>query len=641
MINTPGLAQPQDPQSSASPLVPRRNPTLVQRIAKRIFPMLPDYGPQEVDTNNTQTGLVSSMVNALWERYFKYEITRERIYKDVDAMDDASEEVSIALDTIASNICTSEEGQQVSFIVRVKGLQQSTEAPKPNKLMKQSGLQNEMGEENMDGPSQKSKITTAQAQKAQDVIDKTITTARLHQAVRPMARNLLKYGDAFSEIVINKKGEIVKLAQLPARTMQRNEDLKGNFIINKPEYGDDGKCRNKLGSTAFQQIDPDSNKVLAAFWPWQIVHTRLNWNGYDPYGKSMLRVSRLTWRRLKAIEETLIIGRMTRDLMKLVFHVDTTNLAPDQAAVVLQRFEESVTNKIAVGSKSEQPYSVMTDFFLNDGYVRVNGQSMPMRTRIESIDPRNEGLHNITDIQYIQRKLIATLWVPPAHLSFEQEINGKNTLGQQDVQYVRKLRDVQGLMSESLEQVFDTAFILAGIDPELVEYEISWPSLKAIDDLTAATAEKERALADAVYLGNSQQNGTPVIDPYWIMKHRLDMEDEEIEIMQSRMKAIQDEQDQADQDKQEQMFQRQIQLAKANKTGTADGKAKQDGNGGPPAGRKRPIAAENTMLFDTIKKMTTEIVAEDLEQIYTTQLDNLNLANDLADSMEALRFTKK
>lgn len=471
--------------------MPRRNPGLIRRIAAAIFSASPNYGPQPTDRETTGTGIVSEGLISLYDRQFKFDVTRRATYKDVEEIDQASEEASVALDTIANNVCTAEDGVQMSIQVM------------------------------------------AEDQEVQDVIDKVIQTCKLHFKLPAIVRNLIKYGDYFGEIVVNANLEIVNLKNLPPITMFRNETLTGQLLTGEPKYDPkSGKVMNGSEECAFEQKTEATGQLIATFWPWQMLHIRLNHDGYSPYGRSHLRVARVTYKKLKAIEESLIVGRLTREYQKLIFYLDVTGLSKPEAAAALKEFQRNVMQRQHVDGSRENPFSVMTDFFVTTGWIKMGNNVSPRQTKIDIIDPKNVGVHDITDVEYLQRKYTAALRVPRAHLGFEKDVNSKSTLTIQDVQYVRMLRSIQQEIGKGLEQVFDTALVLAGMDPEQCDYEVVWPALSGVDQVNAAQAELARAQGDQVYAM------IDVIDPMWIQQHRFNLTDEEIDEINKRIQVI-------------------------------------------------------------------------------------------------------
>ncbi len=687
-IAPPGTEGPNRSLSPAD-LMPRRQPSLIRRISEFFFHANPRTGPQPQDQNTTETGIVSEGLVSLYDRQFKFDVTRRATYKDVEEIDQASEEASVALDTITNNVTTSDDGVQMSFQV------------------------------------------FARNPKVLNILDEVIAICKLHERVRPMVRNLVKYGDMFAETVINENGEVVDVKQLPPITMFRNEDLTGNLILGEPRYDKkSGKVLNGSEECAFEQKAESTGAMLATFWPWQVIHIRLNHDGFSPYGKSHLRVARITYKKLKALEESLIVGRLTRDILKLVFYVDTTGLPPNERRRALQDFQMAVMQRMHVDGRRENPFSVMTDFFVSSGWIKLGQQIQPMQTKVDVIDPKNVGIHDITDIEYLHRKFTAALRVPRAHLGFEKDINSKSTLcltgdtkislldgrevpiidlvqeyndgkenwvysvdqktlkikpgkiewaaqtsplrqvwkvildsgesfratathpcmmrdgtyrpvadlrvgdglmplyrkvsskeikdelegyemiqepstgvwnythrvvksanswasvrhhkdsdvskttsiinhkiiaieyageepvyditvGEwhnfaltvgifvhnsiQDVQYVRFLRDIQQIIGQGLKQLFDIALILADIDPEQTEYEISWPALSAVDQVNAAQSELYRAQAHAIYANPPFD----AIDGRWAQQHVFNMNDEEMDEIEERIEQAQ------------------------------------------------------------------------------------------------------
>jgi Bacteriophage T4-like portal protein (Gp20) len=316
---------------------------------------------------------------------------------------------------------------------------------------------------------------------------------------------------------------------------------------------------NEPEQCAFDQRDSeDEDVVVAAFYPWQIVHARLNWDGFSAYGRSHVRVSRSTWKKLRALEEAMVIARLTRAYMKLVFYIDSTGLGPAEKQRLVQDFKRAVQTRGRIDNKRDANFQVMTDFFMTSGYVNFQNQPLAQLSKIDVIDPKNGDLHQIDDVHFLHRKFVSTLRVPPAHMGYERELNAKATLTQQDVQYVRYLRSLQQLVGQALEQVYDTALALRGIDPSTAEYRIAWPMLKATDELSAAQAYLFKAQGDAIYLGASQVNTKPVIDPRWVMEERLDLNLEDIEELEGRLEEqkqqdLKDQQDQAQMQHQQQM----------------------------------------------------------------------------------------
>jgi hypothetical protein len=382
---TPDIGAATNPET----LMPQRNPNLIQRIAAAIFRSQPQYGPQPPQQQTTASGVTVQALQSVFDQYFRSQSDRLATYKDADEMDDTSEEVSVALDTIADNATTSEDGQQMSFSV------------------------------------------TSDDERVNAIVDQVTGDADLHKAVYHMTRNLVKYGDMFGEIVVNGESQVVEFRQLPPSTMFRNQDSKGQFLIAKPLYDKaTGACLNERRECAFEQIAEDVQTVVAAFWPWQITHARLNFDGFKPYGKSHLRVTRIIWKKLKAIDEALIIARLARAYPKYKYFVDTTGLAPAEKDKALRDFQYSVNQRQAIDGRREQVYWILSDIFIAKNKLRTqDGGFSENATDVSVLESRGDTVYQIADIKdYLHRKLLTTLRVPPAHMGWEEQVNAKATL---------------------------------------------------------------------------------------------------------------------------------------------------------------------------------------------------------------------
>lgn len=574
-------------------LTPKRHGGLVNRVMGFFARYQRDIGPQESEQQTTQTGTVVDSVERNLGQEFFLSDNRILIYRDVDEMDSKSEEVSVALDIISDNSVTSDDGVQQSFQITAKDL------------------------------------------KVQKVLDRAAAVCNLHTAIKPLIRNLVKYGDSFNEIVVNSDMELASLRQLPPETMLRNQDLHGNLLMGAPKYDAQDVCTNVKGECAYEQTDPeDTRKVVAAFWPWQIIHIRLNHDGFSPYGRSELRTARHAWKRLRAIEDAMVVARLTRAYLKLVHYLDGSGLAPDERDEMLRRYKQNLTLRKRQDSERAAPFQVMTDLFVTTGSVVLNGQVTEVRSKIEPIDPRSSDVHEIADIEYLHKKLLATLRVPPAHMGFEKEVNAKSTLTMQDVQFVRWLRALQQLVGQALEQFFDIALALEGIDPASAEYTISWPMLKATDELSGAQALFAKAQAVALLLGNSQQNGTPVVTPRWVLENILKEPSDDIEEVLKELEELKQQQQQEQQAQQDMAHQRQMELNEQSATLQAKNQPPAPTK---PAAKKRPVAQEVGDFSRLLAARVTELLEPDLDSFSRDQRVTLERFRSLTQDHRELQ----
>jgi hypothetical protein len=439
-------------------------------------------GPQPSERDTSETGVTN--VDAIAQQRTIYQLgarTRQGVYADADEMDHTPE-FTRSLHTIANNVCASEDGEQQSFAVECE----------------------DAG--------------------ALAVLDEVVEQADLHRMMPSWTRRTVKYGDGFAEIVVNGDLDVVGIKQLSSGTMNRNEDEFGNLRLGEPAY-DGATCTNDRDFCAFDQTDKQGKNVVAGFYPWQIVHTRLFWDGVALYGVSLADAGRNKWRQLNSLENSMVIARVTRAYLKLIVYADRTGKSDAEAKAMLQQIQKALSQTgPSTDQKRNHELSVLDNIFMTTGYVRPAGSSeaKPNLTKVDLIDPKNEGLTSLDDVLHHHRQYTSSLFVPRSLIGFEEDVNAKATLSGEALQFARFLRSTQGLMGAGLEQVFDTALILKGYDPDQVDYEINWPVISSEDEQQMAVANFQQAQADDIYL----QAGA--IDKVWVQKHRFDMDDDDI-----------------------------------------------------------------------------------------------------------------
>lgn len=359
---------------------------------------------------------------------------RRKIIQDYEVMDNESPEISSALDIYADN--TVEGDSESDEVITIK-----TDDPK-----------------------------------VAEVLGDLKRRLKLDSLVWPIARSLAKYGEDFEEIVVNDRMEIVRLNFLHPEEMIRNENRRGEF----PEDG-----------PAFEQKDVSTDKTIAEFEPWQIIHFRLQKDRGSRYGTSSspLHPVRKVYKQLSMMEDAVVIARLTRAHQRFVHIIDTANLNPDEARDHVKRVRREMRKRRMINPHTGKldldfnPLSIEEDIFIGAGEnsradVKVLGG--------------DTNVGKLSDLEYFQNKQFAALKVPKAYLGMERDVNAKATLTQQDVQFARTVRRIQYAIQEGFRQLFDFALLLKGIDPASVKYTISLPVISTIDELIMWQIEQIR-----------------------------------------------------------------------------------------------------------------------------------------------------
>jgi len=406
-------------------------------------PLIPETQP------TSAIGVVEETLNRLSNLFLNISTRRVNVYIDTDEMDETVDEVTSALDILADNAVNSEQGAGQSFVLHYVNV--------PDAL-----------------------ITN---------IEQMLKRTRWAEKAYSFARQTLKYGDCFVQFVFDKQFNIVRLMDMPARTMRRNEDEQG-LLLNGA----------KQGKWAFEQWINAGMQFVAGFYPWQVEHLRWNRAGSSKYGTSLLFTARTAWKKLQAMEEALVINWLTRAFARLLFIIDTTGKGPVDAQKAIEDFKRTLkTRQVATDTKGVEQLSVVKDVFIAKGYIESGGRTQPGMTDVKVLDTSNTGFWNLSAIEYYQNKIITSLKVPKAHLGIERDINAKATLQQQDRRFARTVRRVQSMLSLSIQHTINLQLLMWGLDPASVEYKVVWPAPSWEDEQEKSVTTKN--YMDAAVIG--------------------------------------------------------------------------------------------------------------------------------------------
>lgn len=283
------------------------------------------------------------------------------------------------------------------------------------------------------------------AVKAQLILDELVRSTQLNSKLLPWARSLIKDGELYLNPIISlDERKITSIKNLPALTMQRNEDITGRF----PDLND-----------AFRQIDPVSRQVLISFPLYSVNHIRHDHEPGQLYGNSQYLSCRSSWKKLIMMEEDLVVRRRTRSVPRRLHNVGTTDKPGDYKGVT----EYKTYNKL----DSVKGNSIVTDYYGNG---------------LTSITDLNGDAHldHIKDVEYHLENMMIGTGVPLHLLGFGKNVN-RDIVEDQKKQFEEDVQEVRDLIEygdesafSGLRPIFEMALELQGIDPLLVSINLMW-----------------------------------------------------------------------------------------------------------------------------------------------------------------------
>ena len=328
-------------------------------------------------------------------------------------------------------------------------------------------------------------------------------------------RNTCKYGDNFVYLKIDPEKGIIGCNQLPNLEMERSE---GHSYLNQ-----------------ISNDDPDAHKVEfkwrekeLKFNSWEIAHFRLL--GDDrrlPYGTSMLEKCRRIWKQLLLAEDAMLVYRTSRAPERRVFKVFVGNMDDKDVEAYIQKVANKFKRDPVVDSKNGNVDLRMNQMAVDQDYfipVRDHAAPSPIDTL-----PGATNLSEIADIEYIQKKLLASLRIPKAFLGFEEVVGEGKNLALLDIRFARTINRIQKAIIQELNKIAIIHLYVLGFEDELENFSLGLtnPSTQAELLKLEQWQTKITLYKDAV---GDPGNGIAPVSATWAKKFILGMSDEEIKL---------------------------------------------------------------------------------------------------------------
>jgi len=155
---------------------------------------------------------------------------------------------------------------------------------------------------------------------------------------------------------------------------------------------------------------------------------------------------------------------------------------------------------------------------LEDYYLPVRGGQSG--TEIDSLSGMEFG--GIDDIEYLKNRMLAALKVPKAFIGFEDGVEGKATLAQEDIRFARSVERIQKIVLSELTKIAIIHLYSQGYtDDDLVnfELELTTPSIIYEQEKANLWSEKVRLASDIKDL--------KMVSQKWIYENIFNMSEDE------------------------------------------------------------------------------------------------------------------
>jgi len=349
-----------------------------------------------------------------------------------------------------------------------------------------------------------------------------------------ISRMLIKYGDVFFRkqktsfdkwLFIHPKNVVAAIVSAEDATRVIAWQIR--IDINKPRSGGYGLPIGAKESEYETEIVPAR----------EMVRFSLNDDMSDtqPFGESVLRPVYRPHKQKELLEDAIIIYRVQRAPERRVFYIDVGKMPPQRVKNFLENIKNEIKQKRVPtnnGGQSEidsvyNPQSMSEDFFFAS---RPDGRG----SRVETL-PGGQGLGELADLEYFQRKVWRGLKVPSSYMIEQQEGGQIWNDGKVGIAYIQELRfslyveRLQGYVENSLDAEFKLFLRQNNILVDETAYRVRLPE--------PSNFGKYRQLElDGQLLGSySQAEGIPYMSARFKLKRFLQLSDEEI-ILNERLK---------------------------------------------------------------------------------------------------------
>lgn len=273
-----------------------------------------------------------------------------------------------------------------------------------------------------------------------------------------IARAMCKYGDDFQRLVYRTSDGVLAMQATDPSKVHRKEDKFGVLL----GFNEDGKKFRGTGS--------------ALSWPWDYVHFALPGKYYNSlYGTSILNGSRRPWFQLVVAEDNALLYRLMRAPDRLAWLIDTGTQSESQAFASVQRFRARVNRNQHVDPISGTMATTWRPRTPIDDYYIPSPEHAPVR--VDKI-PGSANVNDVTDLEYHQNRLFASLRVPKAFLGYMSERGGVGmdftlgkTLANQSIRYAKGVKRIQRALRQGFRRLIETHFVLIEDGPDDDKYD--------------------------------------------------------------------------------------------------------------------------------------------------------------------------
>jgi len=350
-----------------------------------------------------------------------------------------------------------------------------------------------------------------------------------------IARLTIKYGDVFFRKgkKLNDKWQFIHPKNIIAAVVDEHDATKVlawqmKKDIEKPRTGGYAMPIGAKEDSAHESEIVSTNELIRFSLNDDMSDTQ-------PFGESVLRPVYRSHKQKELLEDAVIIYRVQRAPERRVFYIDVGKMPPQRVKQYLEGIKNEIKQKkipTQNGGQSEvdsvyNPHSMSEDFFFAS---RPDGRG----SRVETL-PGGQGLGELSDLEYFQRKVWRGLKVPVSYMIEQQEGGQVWNDGKVGIAYIQELRfslyveRLQGYLERTLDAEFKEFLRKTNIRIDESMYRIMLPEPSNFGKY------KQLELDSQLLSAYTTPDGISYMSKRFAMKRYLQMSDEEM-ITNERLK---------------------------------------------------------------------------------------------------------
>ena len=301
-------------------------------------------------------------------------------------------------------------------------------------------------------------------------LNNLIEDLRVNDIIYSQVWHIAAYGNNFEKTLYNDQG-IQNIFFVPQQQMERHWDFNRNLI--------GFRWRERNPDEAHTVKSPYAGSQAPLWLPWDFLHMRRLGRRRDTeYGEAIIESARMIYKKLKMIEDAMIVYRMDVYPSRLVFNIDTGDADPYEQMKITNEWRRFIRRSMMI-SQSQQTMEQRYDpWALHD--MIFFPKKKDSTTGVERLAGDN-AVPQIYDVEYLTSKLFGALRVPKSYGGYEGEINSKNSLVQQDIRFARLIQATRRPVINEYVNLFKIHLALQNRDPEQ-EFKVLMPPISALED---------------------------------------------------------------------------------------------------------------------------------------------------------------